>query len=189
MAITDEEKALINKLTNKLIYHRKKNDISKMYYEMKVPHKNLRIAVPKAIEGLAIALSWANVVVETLNERINLDGFSAPESLGLNSIYRSNYIDVKSNQAHRESLIYGCSYIVAGAGNKEDGEPEVLATFESPNRAYGELNDRTERLNNLLLTNEKDGKFTTGTLMMPNYTLNFKYGGNNGASFFHSPRA
>lgn len=173
MAITAEEAQLIKKLTTHLEHYVSKNIEAEIYYEGKNKFKNLRIGIPKALEGLKIAVSWGEIVVEALNDRINLEGFYSDNDW-VNEMFLVNHLDLKSNLAHRDALIFGTCYLLAQPGNTLVGEPEVLISTENPNQTFGEVNPRTNQLNNLLQVYIQDG-IKVGVLTLPNETIYFQY--------------
>lgn len=175
MAITEAENQLIDKLTKKLMYYRSKNSVPKSYYDMKNMHKNLNIALPKAVADLDVKVPWGRIVVESTNERVNLDGFTDPDELGVTEIYNQNYLDLKSKQAHREAFIYGMSYILVGAGREDLNEPKSIMTVESPNTTVALISPRTGEIDSLLKVTMDGKQFSQGELFTKTETILFSY--------------
>lgn len=172
--ITDSnEIKLINKLLEDLENYRISNDKKERYYEGKNRLQNLGIAIPDKLVGMKTAVGWAGTAVDVLNERINLDGFSADEKLRVSEIFNANNLDLEASLGHLDSLVYGISYIVVGAGNKELGEPNPLITIESPNSMVGLYNTRTRRLDAALKVLYSKGEVSYGTLYLANETISF----------------
>jgi hypothetical protein len=176
MALSIEEKVLIEDLTKQLSNYRLINQNKDIYYESKNTLKNLKIALPKALSGLRTSVAWANICVEALNERINFNGVTAPEGVDVDSIIKANNLDLEADLAHRDALIYGTSYALAGYGDVSVGEPEILITIESPNSTIGVHNPRTRRLDALLkVTYDREGRYEYGSLILANETIYFQY--------------
>lgn len=173
MAISKEEAGLITQLTKQLETYVASNLQKEVYYEGKNRFKNLRIGIPEKFEGLQIGVSWGEIVVESLNDRINLEGFYTDSSF-VNNIFFANNLDLKANLAHRDALIFGTCYLLAQPGAVAFGEPEVLITVENPNQTIGLENPRTGRLEALLQVYYNGGD-KVGVLILPNTTIHFRY--------------
>lgn len=172
--ITDSnEIKLINKLLKDLEDYRISNSKKERYYEGKNRLQNLGIAIPDKLTGMKTAVGWAGTAVDVLNERINLDGFSAPENLRINEIFQANNLDLEASLSHLDSLVTGISYIIVGSGNKELGEPNPLITIESPNTMVGLYNTRTRGLDAALKVLYTKGEPSYGTLYKKNETVSF----------------
>lgn len=164
---------LINGLMKQLEEYRMKNAKKERYYEGKNRLQNLGIAIPDKLSGMKTAVGWAGTAVDVLNERINLDGFSAPDNLDISSIFNANNLDLEASLGHLDSLVYGISYIVIGSGDKSLGEPNPLITIESPNSMVGKYNTRTRRLDAALKVIHEKDEAVYGTLYLPNETITF----------------
>lgn len=172
--ITDSnEIKLIEKLLKDLDSYRISNGKKERYYEGKNRLNNLGIAIPDKLTGMKTAIGWAGTAVDVLNERINLDGFSAPEELKVSDIFNANNLDLEASLGHLDSLVYGISYIVVGTGNNELGEPNPLITIESPNSMVGLYNTRTRGLDAALKVLYSKGEPVYGTLYKKNETVSF----------------
>jgi len=172
--ITDSNEInLINGLLKDLQEYRMKNAKKERYYEGKNRLQNLGIAIPDKLSGMKTAVGWAGTAVDVLNERINLDGFSAPDNLDVASIFNANNLDLEASLGHLDSLVYGISYIVIGSGDKTLGEPNPLITIESPNSMVGMYNTRTRRLDAALKVIHHKDEPSYGTLYLPNETITF----------------
>lgn len=154
------------------------NGEKELYYEGRNAFKNLRIGIPRALEGIKISIGWGEIVVESLCDRINLDGVVSEDAYVIETV---NDTDFKQQVklAVRDSLIFGTSYILAQAGNRLLGEPEVLYTAESPMSTFGET-DRQGNLKNLIMLSQPDlkKKEWEGVLILPNTTTSFAIKGN-----------
>lgn len=181
MTINIEENNLLNRLSKKLQSYDAKNLTKKYYYEGKNSLKDLRIALPPQISHIDTVVGWCNTTINILEERLDLEGFQITgtadgSDLGIQDIFRKNNLDTESSLGHLDSLIFGIGYIVIGTGRTELGEANPLITVESPFRMTGDYSLRERRLTNALLLNRKDaGKVATGTLYLPNETIEVEY--------------
>ena len=148
-----------------------------MYYEGRNVFKNLRIGIPKALEGLKISISWAEIVVESLASRINLDGVSTDNNFIQEQVTKGGFRQ-SVKLAVRDQLIFGTGYLLAQSGESWLGEPEVLITAESPLSTYGET-DRNGKLLNLLLVQPVSKEHFEGTFITPEATYAFEMEGSN----------
>jgi hypothetical protein len=178
---------LVDERTNKLDYYRVKNKVKELYLTGENRLKNLRVNVPEGYEYYSLAVAWPEIVVERMNERMNLTGYTAPKSMQarVRKIFRDNYLDLESKQVHRDALTYGVAYAVGSFGDTSKGEPELLVTMESPNTTIGTFNKRSRDLDDLLMVSyTPDGFPKEGVLQLRNKTITFTYE-NAGAFVVH----
>jgi len=174
MILSPEEQEIVEALSYKLRGHQTKNIQLEYYYEGKSKLKDFRISIPPQLANADTVVGWPGTVVSVLEERLDLEGFIAPEELGLNEIYRQNNLDSECSYGHTDALIYGTGFIVIGKG--EDGEPDPLITIESPNRMTGFYDMRLRRLSSALMMNyDKNSKPRSGVLYLPNETITVFY--------------
>jgi hypothetical protein len=156
-----------------LKYFQAQNRVREMYYTGKIPLKSLDISLPKSLENMKLACAFPGIVVDTLEERINFQGYYADDSFGLTEIFLENNLEAKSSMVHIDTLQYGTGYIIVGRGNQDEGEPEILITPESPNHVFGKRNLRTGRLDSAIQVaytgnkQEAIGTFFTKTETIP----------------------
>jgi hypothetical protein len=177
MSLTPDEAYILDRLANKLRGHQTSNIELEYYYEGKNRLKDFRISIPPQLANAESVVGWPGTVVSVLEERLDLEGFIAPEELGLDEIYRSNNLDSEGSYGHTDALIYGTGFIVIGKGM--EGEPDPLITIESPNRMTGYYDMRQRKLSSALLMNyDVAGRPQTGVLYLPDVTITIEY--NNG---------
>jgi hypothetical protein len=170
MSLTPEELDLIKALRAKLEGHDLKNAVLESYYEGKNRLKDMRISIPPQLRTMESVVGWAGTSVQVLEERLDFEGFIAPDTLGLQDIYRANDLDVESSLGHLDSLIYGTGFVVVGRGM--EGEADPLITIESPKRMTGIYDLRLRRLTAALSLDRHDsGHPSSGTLYLPNVTV------------------
>lgn len=174
MTLTADELGLANSLIKKLGGYEYRNSLLERYYEGKNPLKDFNISIPPALKTVETVVGWPSTVVQVLEERLDLEGFIAPEALGINDIYRMNDLGIESSLGHLDALIYGASFVVVGKGAA--GEPDPLITVESPRYMTGVYDMRLRRLTSALRI-EKDnvGRPKYATLYLPNETIFIEY--------------
>ena len=178
MALSQDEQDTIKTGKDRLEGHDQKNLIKQAYYEGRDRIKDLGISIPPRLQAVDAVVGWGGTAVDALEERLNLEGVYAPESLALDSIFRSNKLGVESSLAHLDAGIFGVGFICVGAGGQ--GEPSPLITLESPLRMTGEWDPRTRRLKSAMALNRnpEDGKVISGSLYLPNRNVYFTRAGN-----------
>lgn len=176
MSLSIEERDLIEKLRNKLSGHRSKNEELERYYEGKNRLKDFRISIPPQLTTVESVVGWAGTAVQVLEERLDFEGYIAPDTLGLNEIYRANDLDVESSFGHIDSLVYGTGFVVVGSGSND--EPNPLITIESPKRMTAIHNLRLRRETAAFsMDHDDNGNPTDGTLYLPNVTIRVFFNG------------
>jgi hypothetical protein len=174
MTLSPDEISLILRLTRKLASHDAKNHELERYFEGKNRLQDMRISIPPQLSTVNSVVGWAGTTVQVLEERLDFEGYIAPDTLGLQDIYRANDLDVESGLGHIDSLVYGTSFAVVGKGM--EGEADPLITIESPKRMTGIYNLRLRRLTAALsLEREDDGAPRTGTLYLPTVTIYLEF--------------
>lgn len=170
MSLTPEEMALVKGLVKKLKHHDHRNEILEKYYEGKQRIKDFNISIPPQLRLVESVVGWAGTAVQVMEERLDFEGFIAPDTLGLQDVYRANDLDVESSLGHIDSLVFGTGFVVVGTG--QQGEANPLITMESPKRMTGVYDLRTRRLSAALSCDRDDmGNPLMGTLYLPNETI------------------
>jgi len=115
------------------------------YYDGEQPMKSLGIAVPPQLEALRTAAGWPGVVVDSLDERLDVQGFRFPDSVDADSelwdMWTANGMDQESQLAHLDALVFGRAFAMVGSG--PDGP---LITIESPMNMAADFDARTRRV-------------------------------------------
>lgn len=172
MSLSPDEVDLIQALAKKLQHHYVKNEQLEQYYEGKNRLKDLKISIPPQLRLVESVVGWAGTTVQVLEERLDFEGFIAPDTLGLQDIYRANDLDVESSLGHLDALIYGTGFVVVGKGL--DGEPDPLITIESPKRMTGVYDLRLRRLVAAMsMDADEERQMSGGTLYLADSTIWF----------------
>lgn len=178
MSLSPDEQYLLDRLSTKLRGHQTRNIELEYYYEGKNRLKDFRISIPPQLAAAETVVGWPGTVVSVLEERLDLEGFIAPSSLGVDEIYRQNNLDSEGSLGHTDAFIYGTGFIVIGKG--AEGEPDPLITIESPNRMTGYYDLRLRRLTSALLMNyDGKGRPVSGVLYLPDETITISYENGN----------
>jgi len=133
---TREAHETVTRLRNRLLRYRTKNKPKAQFYDAARTVKDLGIAVPPRVAQLVRATcGWPAVAVDTIEERLDLLGFSTlgttEDPYQLADIYNANALDVESSLVHLDALVYGIGLTVTGLD--DDGTPRITA--ESVNNA------------------------------------------------------
>jgi len=133
LGLSDEERAIVAELGSRIIQRRADLLAHDAYYEGAQRINNLGIAVPPNLEGLHIIANWPRLAVDSIEERLDVEGFRFPDTgaadQSLWDIWQENDLDEESSLAHIDSLVYGRSYVTVGT-NPDSDTP--LITVESP---------------------------------------------------------
>lgn len=141
--MTQDERALVKSLEERLTGHLAKNQATGKYYQ---EHYNTsRIGVLPDLPSLnRMVVGWGSTVVDVLEERINLLGWSTEADVAdvnLADLFMDSGAAAESHQAHTDSLIYGIGFISVTAGGP--GEPEVLVRAHSALHSTADVDLRT----------------------------------------------
>ena len=183
MSVTDEEKALVDLMVNKIQYYTPLNWEKERYYDGRNRLKDLHISIPPQLTSVDTVVGWPGTTVQVLEERLDFEGYMGPDSLGLNEIFRANELDSESSLGHLDALIYGTGFVVVGSGGP--GEANPLITIESPKRMTALYDMRSRRVIAALAIAEPPGNIwdkvgmkyalQEGTLYLPNETVQLKF--------------
>jgi hypothetical protein len=168
--MTPEEIALADNLVKKLASHEARNIELELYYDSKQELRDFNISIPPSLQYVESVVGWPGTVVQVLEERLDLEGFLAPDALELDSVFRNNDLGNESSLGHLDALIYGTGFIIVGKG--AEGEADPLITIESPRSMTGTYDLRLRRLTSALrIERDKIGRPKTGTLYLENETI------------------
>jgi hypothetical protein len=119
------------------------------FYENEPPISYMHPELVRELDGRLqqLLLNWSQLAVDPVEERSDLTGFElaggkAAEDLW--GIWQANDLDEQSSQAHIDSMVFGRSFAIVGAGDEPDAPP--LITVESPMEVHAELDPRTREV-------------------------------------------
>lgn len=172
--VDDETNATLRRLLDQLLDKQPRNVLRSAYMDGRLASSQLSSVVPPMYNNLGLVLGWCAKSVDLLGRRCNLEGFAWPDgdldSLGAAALWESNALGSEINQAVVSSLEHGVSFVVTTRG--QDDEPDVLFQFRDATQTTGEFNERTRRLDNLLvITGYEDTKISGLVLYLPDLTI------------------
>lgn len=158
--LSDDEQALLTKLTQRLQIKQTINQLRDAYYDGRRAINQVGSIIPPQYYKLAIVLGWAAKAVDILAHRCNLDSFVWPDgdlgSLGFKNVYDSNYLGSEINSAITLSLRHGPSFLINTLGDEDKGEPSGSIHIKDAGNATGTWDTRARRLTNLLSITSRD---------------------------------
>lgn len=144
--LSSQEAALVDQAMAQLQRAELANDRAEAYYEGTARAKRLNLVIPEHSLGLKTVIGWPGTVVDSLEERLDFQGWTNGNKYGLDQIYSDNLLPMESGMAHLDAMIFGVSFVAVLKGDTSIGEPEVLITVETPKSATGVFSRRTRRL-------------------------------------------
>lgn len=135
LGLSDDEQQLIATLRNQYQRTRPAMSLCERYYKAEQEIKNLRIAVPKELEGhLRTLVGWAAMAVDPYVERLNVDCFRKVDATDgdeyLMAIMEENNFASEQSLAYTDALSMGPAYWVVGSPASPGDAPVI--TVESP---------------------------------------------------------
>lgn len=144
--LTSQEAALVDQAMAQLQQAELANAQAEAYYEGTARAKRLNLVIPEHSLGLKTVIGWPGTVVDSLEERLDFQGWTNGNKYGLDRVYSDNLLPMESGMAHLDAMIFGVSFAAVLKGDTSIGEPEVLITVETPKSATGVFSRRTRRL-------------------------------------------
>ncbi|NUS53836.1 MAG: phage portal protein [Streptomycetaceae bacterium] len=146
MALADDERALITRLTQAHNFERPQlkayNDEYEMRCQLAYMHPEIQAELGDRVRQVVIG--WPQLVVDSLEERLDVEGFRLPDDDAdedLWRIWQANCADEQSQMATVDALTMRRSYIAIGTNEDDPNTP--LVTFESPLEVYADIDPRT----------------------------------------------
>jgi len=173
--LNDDEQAIGNRLTMQLQKCWSANKEAQDFYEGKMKPRTPAISVPPKMRYIETVLGWPGIVVDVLEERLDFEGWVAPEvedSYGLGDIFDANNLQVESGLAHLDALMYGISFIKVGSA-REDDDADPLVTVESPLTTTALYDFRRRRISSAYtyIPGEDEGTAGGYVLYLPHVTI------------------
>lgn len=165
---------LLKKLKSQLAKARKANREKYEYYETKQRVRQLDIAIPPMLRDVFTVCGWPATVVDTLEERIDLMGYtsSSGDLMGLDEVFIDNNMDLESSRGTVDDLIAGTAFVSVGTGDPGSGEPDVVVRAESPNSATVVWDYRkNSAAAGLSVTYDEANRLVMQSLYLPNKTV------------------
>jgi hypothetical protein len=175
---SDEEKA-VALLQLELDFRRFRFDIINAYYEGEMRISNLGVSIPPQLANLKTVVGWPRVVVDSIDERLDVEGFrysDAPDAdADLWGIWQANDLDLESQLAHLDALVYGRSFVTVGAPDDPDDPP--LITVDSPKEMVVTIDPRTRKVTSAFREVRERLSVRWATLYLPGETVSLEMDG------------
>ncbi|WP_301119791.1 phage portal protein [Mycolicibacterium fortuitum] len=180
----DEESAIAD-MTARLGTYQALNQDKTLYYEGKKKREDLRIAIPPTLQGIHSVLGWPAAAVDCIDERLDFEGWdvdSDTDEFDLETVYLENDLDVESQTANLDALLYGTAFAAVSTGQAGTADPDLMVTVESPMNMTVIRDARTRRVARgfCQYVDDSDPRYANsdthalpsgGALFLPNETL------------------
>ena len=166
---SDDEVALVDHMLSMLSAYETSNALKVAYYEGEQRVQMLGISIPPSMERIQTVVGWPGTAVDVLEERLDLERWVQTDiDFGLDSVFRSNQLEIRSGMAHLDALIYGTGFITVGAD-----EAGPLVTVESASAATGIWDVRRGQLAAAWVQRADDetAEIVSATLYLPDETV------------------
>lgn len=135
LGLSEDERALIGQLRGQYQRTASTMALCEQYYKGEQAIKNLRIAVPKELEGhLCTVVGWGAMAVDPYVERLNADCFRQVGATDgdeyLMAMMEANNFESEQSLAYADALSMGPAYWVIGSPASRGDAPVI--TVESP---------------------------------------------------------
>lgn len=148
LQLSDDDAATASVLAQRLFTTRGPLEVADLYYDGLQKMQDLGISIPPQLKNLRTIIGWPTIGVDAVAERVRVEGFRYPDATDTDEdlwdIWQGSNMDLESQLAQTDALIFGRSYLVIGPGDDStNGNP--LITAESPMNLTGIWNDRTKQ--------------------------------------------
>lgn len=134
MTWTADQQAALSRLQWGVQTHRPENLRKQGYYDGTAPVKNLGIAVPQNLVGVAPVLGWPGTVVDVLAERLDFLGFASAEDeiagKQLGEVSRLADLRLEFTKAVKDALIYGIGFLEVSAADASGSSMPVITAVD-----------------------------------------------------------
>lgn len=183
MALSDDERETLGRLSAALPRAVRRNQVADAYYNGQQRLEQLGLAIPPELRRFLTIVAWPGTYADAIEERIDLEGFRLPgvteADEDLWRVWQANGLDEESQLAHLDALVHGQAYVIVGAGDTpdtvtagaEDRDPAIpLVTVESSDEVAVELSPRTRDVAAAAKV-YRDGTELLATLYLPEQTV------------------
>lgn len=147
------------------------------YYDGAQRLSALGLGLPPEMRRLQTVVNWPRLVVDSLEERLDLEGFRLADSgdtdARLWSWWQLNNLDEESSLAHLEALVCGRSFVTIGPNSDDPATPVI--TPESARSMVADIDPRTRAVRAALRLYGGDpaggGGPESATLYLPERTV------------------
>ena len=146
--MNENETQIFRSLSTNLGQQRGPLQILNSYYDCAQELEQLGLAIPPELRRFVTIAGWPMTVVDTLEERCDVEGFRLAGAKGvddeLSRIWQENDLDEESQLAHVDALVYGRTFVCVGANEEDEDTP--LTTIESPLEMTCQIDTRSRRI-------------------------------------------
>lgn len=152
--------AAIHYMMEKIYNHRWRHEVRQAYVDGVKRFDNLGIAIPPQLSDLEVALGFPSKAIDSVSQRIMLDGYSLPNAVlsdfGIDEIIEDNLLLLENKRAHASALLQASVFQSVTYGDTSIGEPEVVIQSFEATMATGIYNGVTKRLSAALTIIDED---------------------------------
>lgn len=168
-----DELADFSEVMRRIDAHRAHNHTRTMYYEAHRSVRDLGISTPPGLANIGTVLGWPGTVVDALEERLDITGFTAADidvaDVGIREIWDANELYREYPGAHTDAFIQGVAFLAVSRGAA--GEPDPLITVESPQTMSAVYDPRGRRIQVAAsVTQDENGRPVAASLYRPDTT-------------------
>lgn len=175
MPLTDEETAVVSRLSKAHDGLAANDELLDAYYEGAQRLQQIGIAVPPELRHFETVVNWPRLVVDSLEERCDVKSFirggSDTADSGLREGWDANNLDSEFHLTFLDMLVYGRGFLSVGTNEDDPGQP--LVSVESPRELVVDIDTRTRRVRSALRRSGGDDKNRPkfATLYTPTQTV------------------
>lgn len=170
--LSQDEEDLVDKMSAEVNERKFRLELHNAYYDGLMRIASLGISVPPQLERLHTVIGWPRIVVDSLDERLDVEGFRFSDGVDADTdlwdIWQANNLDEESQLAHLDGLVYGSAFITVGTNDDPSGQP--IMAVESPLDLACRYDARTRTITSAfrLFTFQRQRQ---ATLYLPNETI------------------
>lgn len=176
MALSVEETRLLDRLYIKWNKQRKGDVKNEKYYEGLQQIAQLGISIPPEVEPFAFPMDWCRLLVESIEQRMDVQRIlrsgEIEEDKEIRKDWEANDLDLESQLAHRDLLVYGRCVATVSYPERALGQTRPVIRVESPRAFAVEVSPLTRTMNGALrVYTDETGLTRHLTLYLPNETI------------------
>lgn len=174
-SLLDDERDEISALSEQLIRVQFANTWKWAYYDGESGIKNIGIAIPEAMINVESVVGWPEIVVDTLDERLDWIGWEGGLATNdLDELSRATQaanLVAEFNKAKLDSLVTGVGFVSITAGDVDAGETQVVAHAVSSSHATYQWDERLGRVASAMHMQKGPNGEKITTLYKPDETI------------------
>lgn len=146
--LDDEALSLVSEMERDLALFRITNQQKWDYYDAQAAFQNIGLAVPETMVNVEVVLGWPEIIVDSLDERMDWLGWSSAtgDVTGLMKVFRDNQLAHEFDKAKLDSFVTGVGFLEVSAGDVSAGERPVIANAVSSMDATFRWDERRGRV-------------------------------------------